>query len=71
VNKYSISYKLESGKWAFKSQSSVHDPKAIAKLKIESIQQAAQMLVAIGDTGTGGVTNLIKAWFEWQEKLPH
>lgn len=70
VNKYSIGYKLENGKWAFKSQCSVHDQKAIAKLKADAIQQAAQLLMASGHDGTGGVVSLINSWFEWQEKLP-
>jgi integrase len=67
VNKYSIGYKLESGKWAFRLQCPVHNQAEIAKLKREAIQQAAQLAF---NSGQGGVIGLIDGWIEWQEKLP-
>lgn len=65
--KYSIGYKQQNGKWAFKMQCSVHRPAEIANLKREAMKQAAQLSY---NRGNGGVCDLIDDWLDWQDKLP-
>lgn len=64
---YSIGYKMDNGKWAFKMQCSVHDTIQIAKLKREAIQQASTLSFT---TSSGGMDGLIDDWLEYQDKLP-
>ncbi len=64
---YSIGYKMKSGKWAYRYECPVGDTRQIAKLRRKAILESAKVE---NDVPIGGFAGLVKAWFEWQEKLP-
>ncbi len=67
VRVYSIGYKMKSGAWAFRYECPIDDFLQIAKLRRRAIEESVNVEA---DTPTGGFAGLVKAWFEWQAKLP-
>lgn len=68
VRVYSIGYKLKSGRWAFRYECPVSDIRQVAVLRRRAIEESVR--VSESDIPVGGFSELVKAWFEWQEALP-
>jgi hypothetical protein len=66
--RYSIGYKQDDGTWAFRLRCPIADTKRIAELRAEATSRAAAL--NLGTPADGSFAALVKAWFEWQEKLP-
>lgn len=67
VRVYSIGYKMASGRWAFRYECPIDDVLQIATLRRKAIEESVNVEA---DVPTGGFAGLVKAWFEWQDKLP-
>jgi hypothetical protein len=65
--KYSIGYKLPSGRWAFRYQCDATDTAQIRALRRQAIEESARVS---NDMPIGGFAGLVDAWFEWQDELP-
>ncbi|WP_295851043.1 hypothetical protein [uncultured Xylophilus sp.] len=65
--RYSIGYKLRSGRWAFRYDCAIDDLAEIRRLRRQAIEDSSKV---IEDRPTGGFTGLVDAWFEWQDSLP-
>ena len=68
VNWYSIGYKAADGTWTFKLKCPVADKKRIGELRAEATSRAAAL--NLGTPSDDSFAALVKAWFDWQEKLP-
>lgn len=67
VRVYSIGYKMASGRWAYRYECPIDDVLQVAKIRRKAIEDSVNVEA---EAPTGGFAGLVKAWFEWQEKLP-
>lgn len=68
VRAYSIGYKLDGGRWAFKLQCPIGDAVQIAQLRREAIKRAAELGAGLPAADT--FSALADAWLAWQDALP-
>lgn len=64
---YSIGYKMDNSRWAFRYSCDIQDHQKVLELKRLAVTKANQMQFS---QPIGGTTSLIEAWFEWQDTLP-
>jgi integrase len=67
---YSIGYMLPAGNWAFRYSCPVTDAAEVARIRAKAIVDSTHITPAGMERPPSGFSELIDAWFAWQESLP-